>query len=67
MKLTKSLRLVILRQFKGGDTLRYLANLYGFTEDRIENLVREALIEVDNNHAAIRIPQEERKPDGIDS
>jgi hypothetical protein len=53
MKLTKSLRLVILRQFKTGDDMEYLAKLYGFTLKRIEQVIREALIEIDNTEAPI--------------
>jgi len=42
-KLYPSLREVILRQFLTGDTIQYLAALYGFPTERIENLIRETL------------------------
>ena len=44
MRLTKSLRAVILRQFKSGERMLYLANLYGFSPERIEEVVRLQLI-----------------------
>jgi uncharacterized protein (DUF433 family) len=47
VKLTKQLRSVIIRQFKSGDTIEYLAKLYGFTNERVEQAIREALIERD--------------------
>lgn len=47
MKLTANLKAVILKQFKTGDSIDYLAKLYGFTPERIENVVRMAMIESD--------------------
>ena len=44
MNLTKNLRLCILKQFKSGDTMIYLAGLYEVHPDRIEQVVREALV-----------------------
>lgn len=44
MKLTKNIRAVILRQFCANETIEYLADLYGFSKERIEDLIREELI-----------------------
>ncbi len=44
MKLTANLKIVILKQFKSGDDMEYLAKLYGFTLERIEQVIREAMI-----------------------
>jgi hypothetical protein len=51
MKLTANLKTVLLKQFKTGDTIDYLAKLYGFTPERIEQVVRMAMIEVDRREA----------------
>jgi hypothetical protein len=44
MKLTKSIRAVIVTQFKSGDTVEYLAKLYGFSVERVEGVIRDWLI-----------------------
>jgi hypothetical protein len=36
--------MVILKQFKGGASIVYLAGLYGFTKERIEKEVRLEMI-----------------------
>lgn len=63
MKLTKALRLVILRQFKAGDDMGFLAELYGFPLYRIEQVIREAMIKIDERIAQIN----QLKPDGRES
>jgi len=55
MKLTTNLKTVILKQFRTGDTIEYLAKLYGFTPERIEQLVRLALIEIDERVGVERL------------
>jgi hypothetical protein len=44
LKLTKSIRAVIVTQFKTGDTMEYLAKLYGFSVERIEGVIRDWMI-----------------------
>jgi hypothetical protein len=45
IRLTKNLKRVIVTQFKGGDSLDYLAGIYSVSLPRIEQVIREALIE----------------------
>lgn len=45
MKLTKSLRRAIAKQFKDGLTVEYLATLYGFKLLQIEDVIRRVMIE----------------------
>ena len=47
MKLTKTLKAVILRQFKDGASVEYLAKLYQISMFRVENVIRMWLIEQD--------------------
>lgn len=47
IRLTKNLKRIIAGQFKGGDPMIYLANIYGVSQSRIEQVIREALRELD--------------------
>lgn len=63
MKLTKSLRDVILRQFKSGDDMEYLDKLYELKPGRTEQIVRQVMIEIDDRMKQIN----QVKPDGKES
>lgn len=43
MKLTLNLKAVIVTQFKAGDDMAWLANLYKQPLERVEGVIREAL------------------------
>lgn len=47
IKLTKNLKHIIVGQFKGGDSMKYLASIYGHTPARIEQVVRERMLALD--------------------
>lgn len=49
IRLTKNLKRIIAGQFKGGDPIGYLANVYGVSHYRIEQVIREALLAADNS------------------
>ena len=44
IRLTKNIKAVILVQFKRGDTIAYLAELYDVSPERIESVLREGLV-----------------------
>ena len=44
IRLTKNIKAVILVQFKRGDTIAYLAELYDVSPERIEIVLREGLV-----------------------
>lgn len=47
MKLTKSLKRAITKQFKDGATLEYIAQLYGFPMKKIEDAIRVEMIRLE--------------------
>jgi len=62
MKLTANLKTVILKQFKTGDSMEYLAKLYGFTPERIENVVRMAMIEMEREYKSTNVQELKMSP-----
>ena len=57
IRLTQNLKRVIMAQFKGGDSMEYLAGIYSVTKPRIEQVIREALLE---DRPVQAIPSERR-------
>ena len=45
MRLTKNLRAAIVKQFKHGASTEYLAQLYGVSETRVEQIIRLRLVD----------------------
>lgn len=49
MRLTKNIKKVIVAQFKLGDSMQYLADIYGVKAPRVEQVIREAMINSDGS------------------
>lgn len=54
MKLTKSLKAAIVRQFKDGASMPYLATVYNLPLKRVEQVVRVRMIEIEERVSAER-------------
>ena len=47
IKLTRNIKKIIVAQFKLGDTMQYLADIYGVPVTRVEQVIRWSMILAD--------------------
>jgi len=63
IRLTKNLRRIIAGQFKLGDSMSYLANIYGVSLPRIEQLIRMVLLEQDKTDKPLELDIDHERQD----